>query len=273
MLSLHHHDDIVQLHFSSRRSRLAGYAVNAYFARGVLIDTGFPGVARDVASALDRLRPAAAAITHWHEDHAGNVDLAAHRGIAIAASAATLSILRARPEIGLYRKAVWGAPSDLWSAIEHAELPELELIPTPGHSVDHHVVWDPERERVFSGDLFLGVKVRSIHGSEDPRAHAASIRRVIALRPRLLLDGHRGPMPDPVPMLTAKADWIEATVAEVERLAGRGWSDRRIARQVLGRAEPITYVTFGDLSPLNFVRAVRRGPSAPEPASLRSHGE
>ena len=269
MLSLHHHDDIVQLHFSSRRSRLAGYAVNAYVARGILIDTGFPGVTRDVAAALDRLRPSAVAITHWHEDHAGNVELVARRGIAIAAASATLGILRELPDIGLYRKAVWGPPTSLRTAIERAELPGLELVPTPGHSIDHHVIWDPERDRIFSGDLFLGVKVRAVHRSEDPRAHAASLRRVIDLRPRLLLDAHRGPMPDPIPMLTAKADWIESAIADIERLAERGWSDRRIARQVLGRAEPVTWVTFGDLSPLNFVRSVRRGATA-QPTTMRT---
>ena len=266
MLSLHHHDDILQLRFSSPRSRLAGYSVSAWFAHDVLIDTGFPSVAREMARALDELRPTAVAITHWHEDHGGNVELIAGRGLPITASVATLEILRALPRIGRYRKLVWGRPVPLRSQVEPGVLPGLELVPTPGHSSDHHVVWDAERQRVFAGDLFLGVKVRALHRAEDPRTHAASIRRVAELRPRLLLDAHRGPVVDPVPALLAKADWIEGVIERVERLAAAGWSDRAIAREVLGPEGPVTCVTFGDLSHLNFVRAIRRDTTPRQPS-------
>jgi endoribonuclease LACTB2 len=265
VLSLHHHDDILQLRFSSPRSRLAGYSVSAWLANGVLIDTGFPTVAREMARALDELRPTAVAITHWHEDHGGNVELIARRSLPITASATTLGILRALPPIGRYRKLVWGRPVPLRSRVEPGTLPGLELVPTPGHSSDHHVVWDPERRRVFAGDLFLGVKVRALHRAEDPRAHAISIRRIAALRPLLLLDAHRGPVVDPESVLLAKADWIEEIIHRVERLAVAGWSDRAIAREVLGPEGPVTYVTFGDLSHLNFVRAIRRDTAARPP--------
>ena len=257
MLSRDTHDGVTRLHFSSRHSRAVGYSVSAFLADGVLIDTGFPGVSADLARVLDELSPRAVAITHWHEDHGGNAEAIARRGIPMAASPATLEILQALPPIGLYRRLVWGAPAPLRSPVIPAALGRLRLVPTPGHSVDHHVVWDPDRALVFAGDLFLGVKVRALHRSENPRAHAASVRRVADLRPRTLFDAHRGAISDPLPALLAKADWMEETIGAIERLIRRGWSDRAIARDVLGRADMVTAITFGDLSRLNFVRAVR----------------
>lgn len=259
MLTIDRASDVVRLHFRSRRSTAVGYSVSAFLTDGILIDTGFPDVAGDVARALDELRPRAAAITHWHEDHGGNAELLARRGIPLAASAETLATLRTLPPTGLYRRLVWGRHEPLRTAVTAADLEPLQLVATPGHSADHHVVWDPERERVFAGDLFLGVKVRALHRSEDPRAHAVSVRRVAGLRPRLMFDAHRGPIPDPIPALLAKADWLDETIAAIERLIRAGWSDRAIGREVLGREDAITVITLGDLSRRNFVRAIRTG--------------
>lgn len=259
MLTVHRIGEIQRIHMSSWRSRSVGYAVSAYLWRGVLIDTGFPSAARELSTVLDELRPRAVTVTHWHEDHAGNVELIAKRGLPVAASDATLSTLRALPPIGLYRRAVWGTLVPLRGAIQPAELPGLELIPAPGHSHDHHVVWDPDSRTLFSGDLFLGVKVRALHRSEDPRTHAASLRRIAALRPRVMLDAHRGEVPNPESALGAKADWIEEMIHAIERFTAEGRSDRAIAHAVLGPPDAVTAFTLGDLSRLNFVRAVQRG--------------
>jgi hypothetical protein len=120
-------------------------------------------------------------------------------------------------------------------------------------------VWDAERETLFGGDLFLGVKVRVAHPGEDPRQLAATLRAVAALAPRRLFDGHRGLVANPVELLLAKSDWIDETVARVERRLREGWSDAAVRTEVLGREELAGYFSWGDYSRLNFVRAVRAG--------------
>ena len=135
----------------------------------------------------------------------------------------------------------------------------LRLLPTPGHCADHHVVWDPERETLFGGDLFLGVKVRIAHRSEDPRALARSLRAMAALRPRRLFDGHRGLVRDPIPLLEAKAAWVEDTIAAMERLLDAGWPTARVRDTLLGREEMTGYLSFGEYSRTSFVHAVRDG--------------
>jgi glyoxylase-like metal-dependent hydrolase (beta-lactamase superfamily II) len=241
----------------TRRSRAVGYEVSAYLVDGVLIDTGFPGVAREVGALLDRVRPRGVILTHYHEDHAGNLPEVARRAIPVAASPMTLAAVRVGEHAGLYRRMVWGTMPLFTGALDSFDPGRLELIHTPGHSPDHHVVWDAARETMFGGDLFLGVKVRAVRPGEDPRAHVRSLRAAAALRPRLFLDAHRGPIADPVSALAAKADWMEETVGRIELRISEGWADAAIARDVLGREDAVGHFSRYDLSRRNLVRAVR----------------
>jgi glyoxylase-like metal-dependent hydrolase (beta-lactamase superfamily II) len=258
MVEVERHGDVTRLHFSSPRSRLVGYAVSAYVVDGVLVDTGFPAVRADVARLLDELRPRGAVVTHEHEDHAGNVELIARRGVPLGASAATLAAVRDVGGIGLYRHFTWGAMPPLRSAVERFDPAPLALVPAPGHSPDHHVVWDAARETVFGGDLFLGVKVRVAHHDERPRLLARSLRAVAGLRPRRLFDAHRGLVERPAAALRAKADWLEEMIGRIEWRVAQGWGDRAIRREVLGPEEPTGYFSLGEYSRTSFVRAVRR---------------
>ena len=235
-----------------------GYSVYVFLVRGQLIDTGFPGARQGVARLIDERRPRGVIVTHHHEDHAGNVDLLAERGIPVAMASATEEALRAgEARIGWYRRACWGTPSALRVPVQAHEPVGMELVHMPGHSPDHHVVWDAERRTLFAGDLFLGVKVRVARPMEDPRALAQSARRAAALRPLHVFDSHRGLLPNGADALRAKAIWLDETIGAIDDRIARGWSDRMITRVVLGREDMVAMVSRGDLSRLNFVRAVR----------------
>ena len=267
MITIERHGDVTRLHLTHWRSRAVGYSVSAFLVRGVLVDTGFPAARPALARLLDELRPRAVVVTHHHEDHAGNVGLVASRGLPIALPDETLDILRPGERgIGLYRRATWGRIHPLGAAAlvrlgdDALGALGLELLPTPGHATDHHAVWDAGRRVLYGGDLWLGVKVRVARPNEDPRVHAASLRRAAALAPVALYDAHRGRVDDPVGSLLAKADWIEETIRRIERRAAEGASERRITREVLGAEPPVAWASRGDLSKRNFVRAVLRAP-------------
>ena len=241
-----------------------GYSVCVFLVRGQLIDTGFPGARRMVARLLEERRPRGVVVTHQHEDHAGNVDLVAERGIPVAMAPATEDALRAgEANVGFYRRACWGTMAPLRVPVDAYQPAGLQLLSTPGHSPDHHVVWDAEREILFAGDLFLGVKVRVARPMEDPRALARSARRAAALRPRVLLDAHRGIVPNGAEALDAKARWLDDMVGAIDAHIARGWSDRAITTAILGREDAVAVASFGDLSRLNFVRAVRATAATP----------
>lgn len=256
-LRIQSHGDVTQVLMSSVVGRSIGYDVSAYLVRGVLVDVGFPLVAQALGRYLTRARPDGILITHHHEDHGGNAELAAWMRIPIGASDATLALLNEPQHLALHRRLIWGSPPPLRTPIMRFASDALRLVPTPGHAPDHHVVWDAERETIFGGDLFLGVKVRAAHPDERPRELVRSLRHAAALRPRRFFDAHRGLVRDPVAALLAKADWLDDTIAAIERRIAEGWSNRAIARAVLGREDLAYYVSRGAMSRVMFVARVR----------------
>jgi glyoxylase-like metal-dependent hydrolase (beta-lactamase superfamily II) len=257
MLEHSRHDDVTRIECSTPVSRAFGYRVSVFVVRGVLVDTGFPLVGDALVAAVAPMPLRGALVTHYHEDHAGNVARLARTGIPVGMARATLERIRAPKPIGLYRRVCWGTAAALPRDPEPFEDPTLRLIPAPGHTEDHHVVWDLERETMFGGDLFIGVKVRIGHPNEDLRLQSRTLRAMAALRPRRFFDAHRGLLPDAVGLLTAKADWIDGVTGRVEALVRQGWPDATIATEVLGRGDLTGWFSRGDYAKVNLVRSIR----------------
>jgi glyoxylase-like metal-dependent hydrolase (beta-lactamase superfamily II) len=263
------HGDVTQLEFTSWASRLSRMRVHAFAVRGVLIDSGFPALARTLAHWLRAHPVHGAALTHHHEDHAGGAAVLARLGVPLWMPELARAQVLAPAPIHFYRRFSWGTPEAFAACTPFTLPPELEAVPTPGHSADHHVIWDAQTRTVFGGDLFIGVKVRIAHASEDPRATAASLRRVIARGPRRYFDAHRGLLADPIAMLTAKAEWIEGTIRRAEQYIAEGLDDASVARRVLGDDRLGRWYTAGDYTMENWIRGVRRT----VPGSLRPCAE
>jgi glyoxylase-like metal-dependent hydrolase (beta-lactamase superfamily II) len=257
MLSVDRHNDVTELRFTTWRSRSVGFQVSAFLVRGVLVDTGFPDCAGALARFIATARPEGSLVTHFHEDHSGGVAALARAGVPVWLDARTADRVRRPARIGFYRRYTWGSPSPLGAFTPFTPPGSLECIATPGHSDDHHAVWDRETGTLFGGDLFIGVKVRGSHANEQPRTLVQSLRRVIALRPQRLFDAHRGLVDHPVSLLTAKADWLEQTIASIDVLIATGLEDATIARRVLGNDWFSRAFTAGDYTMTNFVRSVR----------------
>jgi glyoxylase-like metal-dependent hydrolase (beta-lactamase superfamily II) len=264
MLRIERYGDVTRVHMTSWRGQLVGYDVSAYLTRDVLVDTGFPRVAADFSRFLDAHTVRGVIVTHWHEDHAGNAALAAARGLPIAIAPPTLAQLGgpAAASIRFYRRFVWGIARPVRSTRVPFEDDVLRVIHTPGHTSDHHVVWDEERATLFSGDLFLGVKVRATFPDEHPRQLVGTLRRVAALQPERMFDAHRGAVREPTKALLAKADWLDETITRIEAKIDAGWSDRAIQRHVLGRESAVGLISGGEYSKLTMVEAVRRSRTA-----------
>ncbi|MEO5818331.1 MAG: MBL fold metallo-hydrolase, partial [Gemmatimonadaceae bacterium] len=247
---------------SNWQGRAAGYEVSAYLLRDVLVDAGFPRVGRELRSAVRAMAPRGAIVTHWHEDHSGNAPALAEMGLPLCMHPDCEATLRAHPHIAFYRWSIWGRPHRLTAAVRTFDPAPLRIVATPGHTKDHQVVWDAERGIVASGDLFLGVKVRVAHEHESPSTLLASLRTVLALEPRLLLDAHRGVVEHPVLVLRAKIAWMEETMGEIRRLASVGASVREIRQRVLGAESLVGWVSAGEYSKTSLVRAVLRETAA-----------
>lgn len=250
------HDDVTRLRMWTRRSAAIGYDVSAYLVRGVLIDTGFHHVEGDLIRALTRHRARGAIVTHWHEDHAGNAPMLAEV-LPMWMPPGTEAKLRERPQIRFYRHFTWGRPYPLRTPLEPFDFGPLVAIATPGHSADHHVVFDPETATLFAADLWLGIRVRVVGADENPYEILRSLDRAIGLAPRRMFDAHRGLVENPVVALRAKKQWLEATVADIEQRLDAGDDDDLILRSILGGEELAGYLSQGEYSRRNLVRAVR----------------
>ena len=274
MIEIERYGDVTRLVMRSWRTRLAGYSVSAYLIRNALVDTGFAGAAPALDAWLRNARRGflhggeglmSAIVTHAHEDHSGNAGLLQERGVPVWLSPATRTELAHLETVPLYRRFVWSDPLPVRPdagrfATDAVPLPEgLEVIHAPGHSDDHHVVWDRETGTLFGGDLFLGVKVRVAHHSERPRTLVATLRRIAALEPARLFDAHRGEVRTPAEALRAKADWLEETIDAIESRASAGMPARRIRTELLGREPGEYYVSFNEYSKLQLVQTVLRG--------------
>ena len=277
--------DVSALWATWSRSRVIGYGVHIFVVRGVMIDTGFPGVANEMRRVIANLRSRGATLrgamlTHHHEDHAGNLRLLVDAGVPVAMDAETLERVRQPGRIGFYRHFTWKVMPPLLQTVTPFTDDTLSLIPTPGHCSNHHSVWDAETGTCFAGDLYLGARVRVAHSYEDPRAHVDSLRRIIARDPARVFCAHRGFVDRGVARLRAKADWIDELIGRVEQRLDAGQSDEQVRRELLGRLGRTHFMSAGDYSPRNLITAIRNtrpngsavgtDPTAP-PSAPRAH--
>ena len=265
MIEVSRYDDVQRLRMWTRRSESVGYDVSAYLVKSILVDTGFRHAATELDGTLVELRPRAVVVKHWHEDHAGNAATLAASRMPLWISDYTERKLRERPQLKLYRHWTWGRPLALRGVFNRSDANPLEVIPMPGHSPDHHVVFDPQTATLFSADLWLGVKVRLMGATENPYEIVDSLTKAIALEPRRMFDAHRGPVEDPVDALSAKRAWLQDTIGTIERRLDAGDSERRIVRALLGGEERTALVSQGEYSRRNLVRVVAQNRSRRPP--------
>jgi len=262
-------EGLTAIYLETPTSRAFGMGAWVYLVDGVLVDSGFPHARRALLRALAGRRVERLVNTHVHEDHVGNdAAVATTFGATVLSSKSTLHLLAdpAGLHLRFYERLIWGRPDPCATASPLGETVEtargrLEVVPTPGHSPDHVAFFEPERRVLFSGDLFLTTRERAARPFHNVADHVASLRRVLALRPRRLFCAHRGAVDDAVPALEAKLRVVEAALERVRRLHQAGLSIRAIGVSAFGRASPGSWLlTGGDFSRAHMVRACLKEP-------------
>ncbi|HYT71673.1 MAG TPA: MBL fold metallo-hydrolase [Gemmatimonadales bacterium] len=240
------------------------YWTGVYLVDGLLVDSGPPNLARAVRRLVRELDVRQCVTTHYHEDHSGNHGLLATElritPLAHEIGVARLAQRESRPR--LYRRVAWGvrvpaqaAPVARW--LETSRF-RFQVIPTPGHSADHLALYEPSRGWLFSGDLYLAPRLRYLRADEDVYAMIDSLRRVIALEPRVLFCQHRGRVDEAGAMLRGKLDFLVELGERIHDLHGKGLSEADVARALPGSDLVWRVWTGGDFSKRNFVRAFLR---------------
>lgn len=211
-----------------------------------VIDTGPPNQWRAVRKFLEERQVRRVVVTHYHEDHAGNLGRVPEAEL--LAPAASLRPLSEGHFLRPYQRLIWGRPPTVEAqpVPGKIELPHggrLRAIATPGHSADSTCYLDAQRGHLFSGDLFISTRTRYLRKDENLPAQIASLRSVLELDFDTLLCAHRGVIADGKGALRRKLDTLESLCEEVAALHDQGLDARQITRRLLGREDGMTWWT------------------------------
>jgi glyoxylase-like metal-dependent hydrolase (beta-lactamase superfamily II) len=172
-----------------------GFVAAYVLVRGreaAVVDTGIGGSADEIGAVLDKAGPGWAGVrhvvlTHKHPDHAGSI------GDVLTQAATATAYVGAGdlPDVE--------APRRLTALGDGEEVFGLQVVATPGHTVGHLAVFDPDTKVLVAGDALTNMG--RLAGSnpqftEDKAAAVASVRKLAQLAPRTILVGHGPPVLD-----------------------------------------------------------------------------
>jgi glyoxylase-like metal-dependent hydrolase (beta-lactamase superfamily II) len=261
MLEATTHGPITRVHLARTFLGRPLYTVEAYLVDGLLIDSGCPATASELVAWCEGRNVRQVVNTHHHEDHSGGDGaLQAALGLPIAAPAGAIPILADFPRLQLYRRIVWGQPGDVavqpLGDVVETDHYRFEVIPTPGHCPDHVCLFEREQGWLFSGDLYVHERVRYMRADEDAVSSLESLRRVLALRPRLLVCSHAGLVEDGCGAIARKIAYWEGLAEQARALRREGLPLREVTDRLLGPEDMMARFTAGHFTKINLIRSL-----------------
>ncbi len=233
------------------------YHCHAYLIDGLLIDTGCPSALRPFQGFLDNESVRQAVITHYHEDHAGNVISLNLSGIPVFGPARSIPKVQ-RGIVNQYGKNLPYALL-IWGKSDGGEVQPLplkvetdrhlfEAIPSPGHSDDMTLFYERSEGWLFSGDLFIAERKSYWRKEEDPEQTMAALEAALRLDFDSLFCGHTPTLAGGKAALRRKLDYLSEIREKARRLSRDGLGVPEITKRLLGGEGFFTYLTLGDFS-------------------------
>ncbi len=202
------------------------------------------------------------ALTHFHEDHAGNAyALSQHHHCPVRAGALTAQRVATAYPLLPYEHFWFGKIDPCPGVIPVADRLEtdhysLQPISTLGHSDDHHVLLEASEGWLFAGDFYIG-NLKVFRRGENIYQQIEAARHVLTLDFEVLFCGHNPALKQGKQAVARKLDYLETIVEQTKSAASRGLSETQIVRAV-GLPESTFYRTFtsNDVAAAYLIRSV-----------------
>jgi len=259
MLKISHFNEITRFDLARTFFGRGYYWTTAYFIDELMVDTGCAHCASELLNELENEPLKYILNTHSHEDHIGANSLLQNMKDELIIYAHPLAIrILADPKntqpLQLYRRLMWGLPksskaeqiSD--SALLTTKHYNFKVIYTPGHSPDHLCLYEPEKQWLFSGDLFIGGKDKALRANYDIWQIIESLKNISVLPIKILFPGSAHVRKNPNDELKNKIFYLEELGQKILSLYNQGMSVKTIIRTLFKKHLFIEFFTLGNFS-------------------------
>ena len=247
-------------------------SVHLYAVDDLLIDTGQHNMQSAVLHSFRHRRIDRILLTHHHEDHSGNAAALSRQNKApVFGHPLAAEKLRRGYRIFPYQHYMWGktqlVPVTPCPASVETEHYRFDAIHTPGHSKDHLVYLEKRQGWLFSGDLYLGDKIKYFRADEHIYQQIESIRKVLSHEFGVIFCAHHPVLENGGPHLKRKLEFLENFTGEILHRKNRGDSLEAIIRQKRRHElRMVKWICMGNVSYANMIRSAYR--DCPSPRAL-----
>ena len=263
MISVEHIGEVRGFRLARSILGRALYYTAAYWVDGLMIDTGCFYTVTELVSALEKLNVDRVVNTHSHEDHIGaNAALAKRFGAEILAhplAIPVLAISREQKHLNPYQVVMWGYPEPSSATAIPGTIQTKQhhftVIHTPGHSVDHICLYEPDEGWLFSGDTYIGGQDRALRADYNLWQIIASLKKLSELDIDLIFTGSGNVRKKGSAALKEKIDYLQSMGEQTLELHRQGLNYGQIRRKLFGREMLIAYVTLGHFTGKHLVRS------------------
>jgi len=234
-------------------------SVYLYLFDGLVIDSGQRLMQKTVIELLGEKKLQQILLTHHHEDHSGNASaICSRHHIEAYGHPITVQKMAAGFPILPYQRFIWGRTEKirllpLGPAVESNRY-KLAPVHTPGHSKDHMVFLEKTNGWLFSGDLYLGQRIRYFRADEKILDQIESLKKVLKLDFDALFCAHNPCPQNGKSKLKQKLQFLEDIVGQVQKLKESGLSSKAVVKRLDPKTDrSIKLMTMGNVSFANML--------------------
>lgn len=233
-----------------------------YYIDGLLIDTGISRLRKQAVDLICDYKPSNIALTHHHEDHSGNAAIISKRlNIPVFGHSYAQKKLKTPYPINFYQHLLWGKTEpveiNLFQDIIETENHKFIPVHTPGHSKDHTVFIEENKGWLFSGDLFLGNRIKFFRKDEVFSDQLTSLKKVLTYDFDTVYCAHNPQLSGGKNCIKQKLDFLENFSGTIIDLRNTGLSEKEIIRRLdKGNDKFIKLLTMNNASFEHMIQSV-----------------